>query len=114
MTHPARLKEQQLNTEIGKHLNTCRRQLGISQAQAGECVGVSFQQTQKFENGINRISAARLYMLSQLYQMPIAYFFDDSHQDHVQPPHEITLLKHFRQIDSDRQNQFLQIIQILK
>jgi len=114
MTHPARLREQQLNKEIGKHLNTCRRQLGVSQAQAGACVGVSFQQIQKFENGVNRISAARLYMLSQLYQTPIAYFFDDTHQDHMLPPCEITLLKHFRQMDSERQNHILEIIQVLK
>ncbi len=40
-------------------------------------IGVSFQQMQKYENGMNRISASRLFALSRVFDVPVEYFFDD-------------------------------------
>ncbi len=43
----------------------------------GEALGMSFQQVQKYERGTNRISASRLYGLSQVFDVTVGYFFED-------------------------------------
>ncbi len=54
-----------------------RTLLGLSQEKLGEAVGITFQQLQKYERGANRISASRLYHLSQVLDVPIGYFFEE-------------------------------------
>ena len=49
----------------------------MSQDHLGQQLGVSFQQIQKYEKGINRISAARLYEICQVLDVPIASMFED-------------------------------------
>jgi transcriptional regulator with XRE-family HTH domain len=50
----------------------------MSQAQLGESMGITFQQVQKYESGANRISAARLFRLSQVVRVSITYFFEEA------------------------------------
>ena len=65
-----------IDMHLGKRLRRRRRLLGLTQQQlAGSC-GVRFQQIQKYECGANRISAARLWQLSEALEVPVAYFFD--------------------------------------
>ena len=47
----------------------------LTQTELGDAVGVSFQQIQKYENGSNRISGSRLYMIAAELKRPISYFF---------------------------------------
>lgn len=61
---------------IGKNLKKIRLQKGFTQIQIGNCLGVKFQQAQKYEGGINRVSAGALYKISKLLKTPIEYFFD--------------------------------------
>ena len=51
--------------------------MGLSQEKLAERLGITFQQIQKYERGQNRISAGRLFRLSQLLQVEVAYFFND-------------------------------------
>jgi transcriptional regulator with XRE-family HTH domain len=51
--------------------------LGMSQEMLGKAVGLTFQQIQKYERGINRIGASRLFTLSKVLDVPISFFFDD-------------------------------------
>ena len=53
-----------------------RRLLGLTQQQLATSVGIRFQQIQKYECGANRISAARLWQLSEALEIPIGYFYD--------------------------------------
>jgi len=56
-----------------------RRMLpGMSQEKLGEVLGLSFQQLQKYEKGMNRIGAGRLQHLSQVRQGPVSFFFEDA------------------------------------
>jgi transcriptional regulator with XRE-family HTH domain len=65
-----------IDLHLGKRLRRRRRLLGLTQQQlAGSC-GVRFQQIQKYECGANRISAARLWQLSEALEVPVGYFFD--------------------------------------
>ena len=59
---------------LGKRLR--RRLLGLTQQQLAGPVGVRFQQIQKYECGANRISAARLWALSEALDVPVGYFYD--------------------------------------
>ena len=66
----------EIDRHLGKRLRQRRRTLGLTQQQIAEAVGVRFQQIQKYECGANRISAARLWQLSEALEVPIGYFYD--------------------------------------
>lgn len=60
---------------VGKRLRELRVLKGISQAQLGKAVGVTFQQIQKYEVGANRISASRLFQVASILSVPVSDFF---------------------------------------
>ncbi len=66
-----------VDVHVGARLRQRRTLLGMSQTTLGEAIGLAFQQVQKYERGANRISASRLFALSQVFDMPVEYFFDD-------------------------------------
>jgi transcriptional regulator with XRE-family HTH domain len=49
----------------------------MSQERLGESLGLTFQQVQKYERGVNRVGASRLFDLSRVLDVPISFFFDD-------------------------------------
>ena len=53
-----------------------RMMLGLSQEKLGDSLGLTFQQIQKYEKGTNRIGASRLYQISHILQVPVAFFFE--------------------------------------
>ena len=65
-----------IDLHLGKRLRRRRRLLGLTQQQVANAVGIRFQQVQKYECGANRISAARLWELSEALEVPISYFYD--------------------------------------
>jgi transcriptional regulator with XRE-family HTH domain len=65
-----------IDLHLGRRLRRRRRLLGLTQQQVAEVVGIRFQQVQKYECGANRVSAARLWQLSEALQAPVAYFYD--------------------------------------
>lgn len=50
--------------------------LGLSQQQMADLIGVTYQQAHKYEKGINRISAGRLYEIAQVLKVPVSYFYE--------------------------------------
>jgi transcriptional regulator with XRE-family HTH domain len=58
-----------------------RMMLGFSQEKLGEALGLTFQQVQKYEKGVNRIGASRLQHLANVLQVPVAFFFETGSQD---------------------------------
>jgi transcriptional regulator with XRE-family HTH domain len=65
-----------IDLHLGKRVRRRRRLLGLTQEQLAQAVGVRFQQIQKYECGANRISAARLWLLSEALQVPVPYFYE--------------------------------------
>ena len=61
---------------VGSRLRMRRTMLGLSQNKIGEMIGVTFQQIQKYEKGINRMGSSRLYQFAKILLVPISYFFD--------------------------------------
>jgi ribosome-binding protein aMBF1 (putative translation factor) len=68
-------KTDDLDLLIGRRLRQRRVLLAISQEELARRIGLSFQQLQKYEVGENRISAARLFKLSEILAVPISWFF---------------------------------------
>src|ERR1700739_2445091 len=61
---------------VGSRVRMRRMMLGMSQEKLGDALGLTFQQVQKYEKGTNRIGASRLQQISQILQVPVAFFFD--------------------------------------
>jgi transcriptional regulator with XRE-family HTH domain len=62
---------------VGERVRMYRVKAGISQGALGEPLGITFQQIQKYEKGINRIGASRLQQISEILNIPVALLFDD-------------------------------------
>ncbi len=65
-----------VDKHVGQRIRARRSLLGISQEKLAESVGVTFQQIQKYESGTNRVSAGRLFQLSNILQIPVTYFYE--------------------------------------
>jgi transcriptional regulator with XRE-family HTH domain len=62
--------------ELGKRIALRRLEQRMSQAELGDKVGVSFQQVQKYEKGVNRVGAARLQQIATALGVPLIFFYD--------------------------------------
>jgi transcriptional regulator with XRE-family HTH domain len=62
--------------ELGARIRLRRLEQDISQTELGDKLGVSFQQVQKYEKGVNRVGAARLQQISTALDVPVTFFFD--------------------------------------
>ena len=65
-----------VDNHVGRKLRARRTKLGISQSVLAEALGLTFQQVQKYEKGVNRIGAGRLQQIAQILQMPVESFFE--------------------------------------
>ena len=66
-----------IDVHVGARVKLRRMILGMSQDALGRSLGLTFQQIQKYEKGVNRIGASRIFELSNLLDVPIQYFYDD-------------------------------------
>ncbi len=66
-----------IDVHVGSRIRLRRTLLGMSQERLGEALGLTFQQIQKYERGVNRVGASRLFDLSRVLDVPISFFFDD-------------------------------------
>ncbi len=66
-----------IDVHVGTRIRLRRTLLGMSQERLGDALGLTFQQVQKYERGVNRVGASRLFDLSRVLDVPISFFFDD-------------------------------------
>ena len=69
MSHP-------VDVNVGKRIRHRRWMSGTTQQQLAERVGIKFQQIQKYETGMNRVSASRLWDIAAVLDVPISFFFE--------------------------------------
>jgi transcriptional regulator with XRE-family HTH domain len=74
---PGRSRAQDIDRHVGARMRERRIMLGLTQQQMAELIGVTYQQAHKYETGINRISAGRLYQIAQALGVDISYFYED-------------------------------------
>jgi transcriptional regulator with XRE-family HTH domain len=65
-----------IDRKLGQRVRTRRLEISMSQERLAELLGVTFQQVQKYEKGVNRIAASRLHDIAMSLDMPVAKFFD--------------------------------------
>ena len=73
---PNRRTPTTIDAHVGTRLRALRRGRGVSQSDLGAWLGVSYTQVQKYERGIDRVSAARLFQIARIFKAPIASFFE--------------------------------------
>jgi transcriptional regulator with XRE-family HTH domain len=66
-----------IDVHVGSRIRLRRTLMGMSQERLGEAIGLTFQQVQKYERGVNRVGASRLFDLSKVLDVPVSFFFDD-------------------------------------
>ena len=65
-----------VDAHVGGRVKAGRTSIGMSQKELGKHAGLTFQQIQKYENGMNRIAASRLWQFSLILGQPISWFFE--------------------------------------
>jgi transcriptional regulator with XRE-family HTH domain len=66
-----------VDVHVGTRVRLRRTLLGMTQTGLGDAIGLTFQQVQKYERGVNRIGSSRLYDLARVLDVPINFFFDE-------------------------------------
>ncbi len=66
-----------IDIHVGFRVRLRRNLLGMSQEKLGRAVGLTFQQIQKYERGVNRVGASRLFNLGRALDVPVSFFFED-------------------------------------
>jgi transcriptional regulator with XRE-family HTH domain len=69
-------KANPIDAQVGNRVRIRRMLIGMSQEKLGELLGLTFQQVQKYEKGINRIGAGRLFEIARILDVPINFFYD--------------------------------------
>lgn len=67
-----------VDAHVGHRVRLRRMLIGMSQERLGELLGLTFQQVQKYEKGINRIGAGRLFEVAGILGVPISFFYEDA------------------------------------
>jgi transcriptional regulator with XRE-family HTH domain len=104
----APLRAGAVDRHVGARIRERRLLLGMSQQQLAEAIGVTYQQAHKYERGLNRISAGRLYGIAQVLGVPVIWFFEGigTGGDAVQLTHRqrlcLEVARNFAQISNER------------
>ncbi len=67
-----------MDVHVGGRVRMRRMLLGMSQEKLGEQLGLTFQQVQKYEKGVNRIGASRLFEMAKVLGVPVQFFYDEA------------------------------------
>ncbi len=74
-----------IDIHVGSRVKLRRMILGLSQESLGKSLGLTFQQIQKYEKGVNRIGASRMFEMAQLLNVPVQFFYDELGGDGAAP-----------------------------
>lgn len=100
---------------IGKKLKKLRLLRNVTQGHLAGILDVSFQQFQKYERGVNRISAVNLYKLSKELNVPVTAFFDDDTIPGIElNPLTKKLLRRWENLNEQQQKDLLDIMSLMR
>jgi transcriptional regulator with XRE-family HTH domain len=105
-------RTQDVDRHVGARVRERRIMLGFTQQQLADLIGVTYQQAHKYERGINRISAGRLYEIAHVLSVPVNYFFEgiNGEETRAVSPRErmcLELARNFAQIPNERYQEAL-------
>ena len=111
--------------EIGRLVRAQRLLCGFSQTELADAIGVTFQQVQKYEKGVNRIGSGRLYRIADKLKVPVTFFYEgvagpkkvadniNEGLEFVRTAGTLRLLRAFEKMDRRAQEHFLALIEIM-
>ena len=82
---PGRSRARDVDRHVGRRLRKRRVHLGLTQQQMAERIGVTYQQGHKYEKGINRMAASRLYDVAKALGVEVGYFFEGLGDSRAKP-----------------------------
>ncbi|HEX3864507.1 MAG TPA: helix-turn-helix transcriptional regulator [Stellaceae bacterium] len=105
-------RTQDIDRHVGGRVRERRIMMGLTQQQLADLIGVTYQQAHKYERGINRVSAGRLYEIAQVLSVPVGYFFDGLDGQSARPVSTrermcLELARNFAQIPNERHQEAL-------
>jgi transcriptional regulator with XRE-family HTH domain len=65
-----------VDVHVGSRVRLRRQLLSVSQTELADAIGITFQQVQKYERGVNRVSASRLFLIARELKTPVCFFFE--------------------------------------
>ncbi|MBD0272531.1 MAG: helix-turn-helix transcriptional regulator [Acetobacteraceae bacterium] len=99
---------------VGARIRERRVMMGLSQQQLAKMIGVTYQQAHKYERGLNRISAGRLFEIAQVLDVPVSFFFEGlaaaaGEQQETSPRQRmcLELARNFAMIDNEKHQEAL-------
>jgi transcriptional regulator with XRE-family HTH domain len=100
-----------LDRVVGRNIRLCRQAKGLSQSDLAEKLGITFQQIQKYEKGVNRVGAGRLFQIAAILAVPISSLFEEgggaaseqgSPVDSLSDPLSLRLVQAFSRLSDSR------------
>jgi transcriptional regulator with XRE-family HTH domain len=113
---------QMVDRYVGARIRERRIMLGLTQQQLAELIGVTYQQAHKYERGINRVSAGRLFEIARVLSVSVGYFYEGVQADGESAPKQpnprermlLELARNFSEIQNVRhQEAFSQLARVL-
>jgi transcriptional regulator with XRE-family HTH domain len=105
-------RTQDIDRHVGARIRERRIMLGLTQQQLADLIGVTYQQAHKYERGINRVSAGRLFEIARVLSVPVSYFFEGLDSQTGRPISQrermcLELARNFAQISNERHQEAL-------
>ncbi len=105
-------RTQDIDRHVGARVRERRIMLGFTQQQLADLIGVTYQQAHKYERGINRISAGRLFEIAHVLSVPVNYFFEGLSEEEGRQISSrermcLELARNFAQIPNERHQEAL-------
>lgn len=101
-----------IERHVGRRIRERRTMLGLTQQQMADLVGITYQQAHKYERGVNRVSAGRLYEIAQVLNVDVGYFFEGISETEAESMTSrqrmcLELARNFARIPDERQQEAL-------
>jgi len=98
-----------VDDHVGGRIRDRRIMLGLTQQQLAEMIGVTYQQAHKYERGINRVSAGRLFEIARALSAPITYFYEGmaeegARQITLRQRMQLEIARNFAEIRNEKQH----------
>ena len=110
----------EVDVHVGYRVRLRRVLCGLSQTELANAIGLTFQQLQKYESGINRISASKLWQISQILDVPVQWFFkefsevnedgDVHYETFLMKRETLELVRNYAAAPADIQRKFLSLV----
>lgn len=100
-------KADEVDRHVGERIRERRIMLGLTQQELAHGIGVTYQQAHKYEQGVNRVSAGRLFEIAKILNTPVEYFFDgiggeEPRETNMRERMGLELSRHFSMIRNEK------------